>query len=344
LKRVFVTGGSGFFGGILKRRLLAEGFAVVNLDLVADPDRHPNLISIQGDIRDNRLLEEVFARHGFAAVQHCAAMLAHDTISADDLWTSNVDGTRNVALACRQAGVKKLVFLSTNCLWAHNVGREVTEDEPPAPVELYGRSKLAGEEALRGFPDLDIVTIRCPTIIDEGRLGLLAILFEFIEDGKRVWVVGDGSNRYQFIYAQDLADACLLSLDYQGSNLFHIGSDDVTSLRQVYEAVIRAAGTTARVAELPKAPTLAAMKLAHKLGVSPLGPYHYRMIAEDFIFSTARIREALGWRPTVTNDQMMVKAFLYYKRQRAAIHARKDVSAHSKPTPMGIIRLLKWFS
>ncbi len=344
MKRVFVTGGSGFFGGILKRRLLAEGFAVVNLDLVADPDRHPNLISIQGDIRDNRLLEEVFARHGFAAVQHCAAMLAHDTISADDLWTSNVDGTRNVALACRQAGVKKLVFLSTNCLWAHNVGREVTEDEPPAPVELYGRSKLAGEEALRGFPDLDIVTIRCPTIIDEGRLGLLAILFEFIEDGKRVWVVGDGSNRYQFIYAQDLADACLLSLDYQGSNLFHIGSDDVTSLRQVYEAVIRAAGTTARVAELPKAPTLAAMKLAHKLGVSPLGPYHYRMIAEDFIFSTARIREALGWRPTVTNDQMMVKAFLYYKRQRAAIHARKDVSAHSKPTPMGIIRLLKWFS
>jgi nucleoside-diphosphate-sugar epimerase len=344
LKRVFVTGGSGFFGGILKRRLLAEGFAVVNLDLVADPDRHPNLISIQGDIRDNRLLEEVFARHGFAAVQHCAAMLAHDTISADDLWTSNVDGTRNVALACRQAGVKKLVFLSTNCLWAHNVGREVTEDEPPAPVELYGRSKLAGEEALRGFPDLDIVTIRCPTLIDEGRLGLLAILFEFIEDGKRVWVVGDGSNRYQFIYAQDLADACLLSLDYQGSNLFHIGSDDVTSLRQVYEAVIRAAGTTARVAELPKAPTLAAMKLAHKLGVSPLGPYHYRMIAEDFIFSTARIREALGWRPTVTNDQMMVKAFLYYKRQRAAIHARKDVSAHSKPTPMGIIRLLKWFS
>ncbi len=344
MKRVFVTGGSGFFGGILKRRLLAEGFAVVNLDLVADPDRHPNLISIQGDIRDNRLLEEVFARHGFAAVQHCAAMLAHDTISADDLWTSNVDGTRNVALACRQAGVKKLVFLSTNCLWAHNVGREVTEDEPPAPVELYGRSKLAGEEALRGFPDLDIVTIRCPTLIDEGRLGLLAILFEFIEDGKRVWVVGDGSNRYQFIYAQDLADACLLSLDYQGSNLFHIGSDDVTSLRQVYEAVIRAAGTTARVAELPKAPTLAAMKLAHKLGVSPLGPYHYRMIAEDFIFSTARIREALGWRPTVTNDQMMVKAFLYYKRQRAAIHARKDVSAHSKPTPMGIIRLLKWFS
>jgi nucleoside-diphosphate-sugar epimerase len=344
LKRVLVTGGSGFFGGLLKRRLLAEGFAVVNIDLVADPDTHPNLTSIQGDIRDKALLEELFARHNFTAVQHCAAMLAHDTISAGDLWTSNVDGTRNIALACRHAAVKKLVFISTNCLWAHNVGHEVAEDEPPAPVELYGRSKLAGEEVLRGFPDLDIITIRCPTIIDEGRLGLLAILFEFIEDGKRVWVVGNGGNRYQFIYAQDLAGACLAALDYPGSDLFHIGSENVTSLRQVYQAVIDAAGTRARVAELPKTPTLAAMKLAHKLGVSPLGPYHYRMIAEDFIFSTAKIRERLHWQPTVTNNQMMVKAFLYYKQQRAAIHARKDVSAHSKPTPMGIIRLLKWFS
>ena len=344
LETILVTGGSGFFGGVLKRRLLAEGFAVVNIDLVADQDTHTNLTSIQGDIRDQALLAEVFAAHPFRAVMHCAAMLAHDTISDETLWTSNVDGTRNIAAACRNAGVRKLIFISTNCLWAHNVGHEVAEDEVPAPVELYGRSKLAGEEALAAFSDLDIVTIRCPTIIDEGRLGLLAILFEFIEDGKRVWVVGDGSNRYQFIYAQDLATACLEALGYGRSNLFHIGSDHVTSLRQVYQAVIDAAGTKARVAELPKAPTLAAMKLAHQLRVSPLGPYHYRMIAEDFIFNTTRIRAELGWRPTVTNDEMMVKAFRYYSASRAAIHARTDVSAHSKPTPMGVIRLLKWFS
>ena len=86
------------------------------------------------------------------------------------------------------------------------------------------------------------------------------------------------------------------------------------------------------------------MKLAHKLGISPLGPYHYRMIAEDFIFSTTRIREKLGWTPTLTNEQMMIEAYNYYAAQRAEIHARKDVSAHSKAAPMGIIRLLKWIS
>jgi len=344
MKHVLVTGASGFFGGILKRRLLAEGIAVTNIDLVHDTDKHENLTSIRGDIRDTGLLARTFKNTPFDAVFHCAAMLAHDTVSHRDLWTSNVDGTRNVAQACLDANVKKLIFISTNCLWAHSIGHEVAEDEPPAPVEVYGRSKLAAEEALAAFPWLDIVILRCPTIIDEGRLGLLAILFEFIEDGKLVWVVGNGGNRYQFIYAQDLVTACLLSLPYDRSHLFHIGSENVTSLREVYEAVIRAAETKAKVAQLPKGPTLAAMKVAHLLGVSPLGPYHYRMIAEDFIFSTARIRKELGWKPTLTNDEMMVKAFLYYKEQRAAIHARKDVSAHSKPTPMGIIRLLKWFS
>jgi len=86
------------------------------------------------------------------------------------------------------------------------------------------------------------------------------------------------------------------------------------------------------------------MQLAHKLKVSPLGPYHYRMIAEDFIFDTTHIRRQLGWQPTFTNEQMMVEAYRYYAAQRTEIHTRKDVSAHSRPASMGIIRLLKWIS
>ncbi len=345
MKNVLVTGGSGFFGGVLKRRLLAEGYACTNIDLVADQDTHPNLTSVQGDIRDQTLLRQIFASGNFVAVQHCAAQLAHGVVDDKLLWTSNVDGTRNLADAAKQFGVKKFVFLSTNCLWASNLGHDVKEDEPSNPVELYGRSKLAGEQVLAEYAnDLDVVTIRCPTIIDSGRLGLLAILFEFIDDGKKVWVVGDGSNRYQFIYAQDLATACLQAMDYDRSNVFHIGSENVVSLRRVYEAVIQAAGSKSRVASLPKAPTIAAMKLAHKLNLSPLGPYHYRMIAETFVFDTTRIRSELGWTPTVTNEEMMIRAYQYYSENRREIHARTDVSAHSRPTSMGIIRALKWFS
>jgi UDP-glucose 4-epimerase len=345
MSHILVTGGSGFFGGILKRRLLAEGHDCTNIDLVADADVHAKLRSISGDIRDRGLMQRIFGEQRFSAVMHCAAMLAHGSIDDELLWTSNVVGTRIVAESCRDTGVRKLVYLSSNCLWASNLGHPITEDEIPQPVEIYGRSKLAAEEELAEFRDaIDVTTLRCPTIIDSGRLGLLAILFEFIEDGKTVWVVGDGSNRYQFIYAEDLASACILALGHEGSETFHIGSEDVKPLREVYEAVIRDAGSRSRVRSLPKRPTLAAMRLAHALKVSPLGPYHYKMIAEDFLFDTTRIRERLGWRPTLTNEEMLVRAFRYYRARREEIHARTEVSAHSKAASMGIIRLLKWIS
>lgn len=340
-----VTGGSGFFGGILKRHLLAEGHSCVNIDLVPDTDKHARLTSIQGDIRNRSLLEKVFEPGRFAAVFHCAAMLAHGSIPDQLLWSSNVDGTRNIAEACKQSGVRKLVFLSSNCLWASNLGHPVREDEPPQPIELYGKSKWEAEKILSEYAgDLSVTTIRCPTIIDSGRLGLLAILFEFILEGRKIWVVGDGGNRYQFIYAQDLVSACMLALNADHSAIYHIGSADVKSLREVYEAVIREAGTKARVCSLPKGPSIAAMKLAHKLRVSPLGPYHYQMIAEDFLFDTTKIRAELGWRPTLTNEQMLVRAFRYYADNQKEILERTNVSAHSKASEMGVIRILKWIS
>jgi hypothetical protein len=86
------------------------------------------------------------------------------------------------------------------------------------------------------------------------------------------------------------------------------------------------------------------MRLAHRLHVSPLGPYHYRMIAEDFIFDTSKIQERLGWQPTLTNEEMLVQAYRYYETRREEIHQRENVSAHSRATPMGVIRLLKWVS
>lgn len=347
MSHVLVTGASGFFGGVLKRRLLREGHTVVNIDLERDEDALPGLTSIQGDLRDRELVQRTFAEHRFDAVYHVAAQLAHG-MKLDEhlLWTSNVDATRLLAETARSAGVRPFVFVSTNCLWASNLGHPVHEErDVPAPIELYGRSKLAAEKLLQEFTgDLDVVAIRCPTIMDAGRLGLLAILYEFIDDGKTVWVVGKGDNRYQFIYAEDLATACIMGASYGKSDLFHVGSDNVRSLREVYESVIQAAGSKSKVRSLPKSPTIAAMMLAHKLRISPLGPYHYKMIAESFLFDTERIKQRLGWKPTLTNEEMLLRAYEYYASNRAEIGARTNASAHRKPASMGVIRLLKWIS
>ena len=346
MEEVLITGGAGFFGGILKRKMLASGYRCVSYDLVRDEDRHENLVSIQGDLRDAALVEEVFSEHRFSAVQHCAAMLAHGLkIDEREVWDSNVGATRSIAEACKRHQVRNLVYTSTNCLWASNLGHAIAEDEAPAPVETYGRAKLESERILQEYSEsLNAVIIRCPTIIDSGRLDLLAILFEFIDDNKTVWLVGSGANRYQFIYADDLARACMQAMELGRTDTFHIGSDHVESLREVFEAVIREAGSKSKVRSLPKGPAIFAMKLAHRLRISPLGPYHYKMIAEDFTFDTAKIKQALGWEPTLKNSEMLVLAYKYYSTHREEIEKRSDVSAHSKGASMGVIRMLKWIS
>ncbi len=346
MAKALVTGGAGFFGGVLKQRLLADGYEVVSYDRVPDAGRHPRLQSVLGDLRDRELVEATMREGRFEAVFHCAAALAHGMhVDRDDIWTSNVDATRLLAEAACRHGSPKFVFISTNCLWAQNLGHRVAEDEPPHPVEIYGESKWAAEKVLREFEGrLDVTMLRVPTIIESGRLGLLAILFEFIQENKTVWVVGDGGNHYQFIYAGDLAEACVLALKAEGVNLFHVGSDNVPTLRETYEVVIRESGSGSTVRSLPKGPTLGLMRLAHRLHLSPLGPYHYRMIAEDFVFDTKRIRQQLGWKPTLTNSEMLTRAYRYYVERRDEIHARENVSAHSKPAAMGLIRMLKWFS
>ncbi len=345
MTRVLVTGGAGFFGGVLKRRLLDEGFDCVSVDLQPDWESHPRLRSVEGDIRDRPFIDRLFAEHSFDAVFHCAAMLAHDVKDKTALWTCNVDGTQVLADLTAAHGVPKFVFISSNCLWGRNLHRPVTEDDVPEPIEVYGRSKWEGERIVQGHPgDFDRVVLRTPTIIDSGRLGLLTILFDFIREGRKVWVVGDGDNRYQFVYAPDLAHACVLSLEVEGSTVFNVGSDDVKPLREVYEYVAAQAGTGARVASLPQAPTLVAMRLASALKLSPLGPYHYRMIAEDFVFDTSRIKTALRWRPTATNEEMLAQAYKAYERDYDDIHSRTQASAHRRPAEMGLIRLLKWVS
>jgi len=344
MKTVMVTGGAGFFGGIVKRAILERGDQCISVDVCPDRDDHPNLEKHQIDLRNREALDKVFAGAKIDGVVHCAAMLAHGSEDPKELWTSNVDGTRNLMDAMRKHGVRQHVFTSTNCLWGEAMGRPVREDDPPNPVELYGRSKVEAERIIREYDDINSVLLRCPTILDFGRLGLLSILFEFIDEGRRVWAVGGGRNRYQFIYAGDLANACILALDYPHSDTFNIGSDDVKSIAEVYEYVIRNSKSEARVATLPRGPAIAAMKLAYHLKISPLGPYHYKMIAEDFLFDTTRIKERLGWRPTMTNEEMLWRAYQYYSENRREIERRQDVSAHRKAAKMGVIRLLKWVS
>lgn len=339
-----VTGAAGFFGGVLARFLADRGVRVVGLDRLDDPEPDPRLTSARADLRHPEEIAAVFADHGpFEAVFHCAALMGHESPDPQDLWDSNVAGTANLADAAIAAGVRKVVYTSSICVFGRPYDDPVAEDEPVCPIEAYGRSKLEGERVLAARAGrLESDVIRCPTIVSAGRLGLLAILFEFVREGRRVYLVGDGGNRYQFIHALDLAEACLLSARAPGSHVYHVGSDRVKPLRDVYAAVIEEAGSGSRLVRLPARPAHLALSLLHRLGLSPLGPYHGRLISGTFVFDTRRIQEDLGWAPTRTNDAMLREAYRFYAWREPG---RSDaLSAHRQSARMGLLRLVKWLS
>ena len=343
MKTYLITGGAGFYGSILKRELIKEGNFCVSIDLETDNYEHSNFIAIKGDIRDKNALDSIFSKYKFDAIFHCAALLAHDTKKKDDLWTSNVDGTKNIVEYAINNNCKKIFFISSNCLWGRNFDYKVTEEEIPEPIEIYGKSKLECEKILLENKDkVNSIIFRSPTIVDEGRLGLLSLLFEFIDENRKVPIVGDGKNKYQFIYAKDMVAAMKLALNYNKTEIFNIGSDNVKSFNEVYKYVIENAGSKSKLLHFPKNLMTICMKICYLLRISPLGPYQYKMISANFVFDTTKIKEKLNFSPTVSNEEMLLKSYKYYHNNRKEIENRKDVSAHNKNASMGVIRILKW--
>ncbi|MDO4963814.1 MAG: hypothetical protein Q4E75_06955 [bacterium] len=85
------------------------------------------------------------------------------------------------------------------------------------------------------------------------------------------------------------------------------------------------------------------MKVCFALHISPLGPYQYKMISSSFVFDTSKIKEKLNFTPTLSNEEMLYKAYMYYHNNREEIEHRTDVSAHKKNASMGLaIKILKW--
>ena len=157
---------------------------------------------------------------GVDVVHHNVAQvpLARDR---DLFRTVNVDGTALLLQECERAGVRKVVHTSSSAVFGVPRSNPVTRDTPPAPGEAYGRAKLDAEELCRAALSrgLDVSVVRPRTIVGPGRLGIFAILFDWIADGVDVPVLGRGDNRYQFVHADDLAAACVLAGERPGRGL-----------------------------------------------------------------------------------------------------------------------------
>jgi nucleoside-diphosphate-sugar epimerase len=335
-----VTGGNGYFGQLLVERLLARGDRVRIFDIDVSGATREGVEVVQGDIRDARAVRA--AVDGIDAVYHNVAQvpLARDPHL---LRTVNVDGTRVLLEACRDAGVAKVVHTSSSAVFGIPESNPVLPTTVPRPQEAYGHAKLAAEWAcLRAAADgLDVTIVRPRTILGHGRLGIFGILFEWIADGADPIVLGDGSNRYQFIHADDLATVCLLAADRPGPAIFNAGTDRFGTMREALANLCAHAGTGAEVRSLPAGPTALAMRVSAALGLTPFAPYHWLMYGRSMWFDIDHVREALGWTPRYSTDEMLAESYDWFLAHRDQATAGTGGSHHRRSARAGILAALK---
>jgi nucleoside-diphosphate-sugar epimerase len=254
----------------------------------------------------------------------------------------NVVGTANLLVASRRAGVAKVVHTSSSAVYGIPHENPVTEDTRPRPLEAYGRAKLEAEALCSeaAASGLDVTIVRPRTILGHGRLGIMAVLFELVAAGAPVYVLGPGDNRYQFVHADDLADACLRAAERPGPTSYNVGTSEFGTMRETLQALVEHACTGSSVRSLPAAPARVAMRALAATGQAPFAPYHWLLYGESLWFDTSKAAAELGWEAGHSNASMVIESYEWY-----LAHRREPVangrSHHRSPVRLGLLKVLR---
>ncbi len=292
------------------------------------------------DLCDLKLLKKLTIHMKFDVIIHLASLIDFAVKSQKSLYETNTTAAKNLISMLKFYDSKKLIFTSSNSIFLGNKKSFIESWENPLPIDEYGRSKLDSEYLFLACSDIDINIIRCPNIIDAGRVGMLSILFELIRNNSTLWVLNGGSIRHQCLYAQDLNLAIEKLIKYNGTTVHNIGSDRVPTFNEMFGELINKAHSKSKIRSIPGFLVIPLMKLLYRLRISPLGPYQFRMLTKNFIFDLSQIQKDLDWSPSKNNTEILEIAYNFYLKNYDAII--DNSSANSSPVNMGILSLLKY--
>src|SRR6478752_1277539 len=340
-----VSGGAGFLGLHLARRLLADGHTVRTLDVVPldDAELEPSVEELRGDVRDQARVRELV--DGADVLVHAAAALPIRG-SRDEIAAVNVGGTATTLAAAREAGVGRAIFISSTAVYGIPKVHPIGEDAPLVGVGPYGESKIEAEGvcldcAQRG---LDVVIVRPKTFIGPERLGVFEILFDWVHDGRRIYILGDGTNRYQLLAVEDLVEAVVLAAQANGAagEAINVGAQAFGTVRSDLQALVDHARSSSRLTPVPARPAeiaLRGLELAH---LSPLAEWHYKTAHRDSFVDVSKAERLLGWHARLSNAEALCQTYDWYLAHRDTLG--RAGTTHRVPWNQQALALLKRLS
>jgi UDP-glucuronate 4-epimerase len=312
---VLVTGGAGFIGTHVVDALLKEGRDVVVIDdfddfydpavkrMNVEPFMvKPGFTLVEGDIRDEKVVESVFASHAIGVVVHLAARAGvRPSIQQPALYSDvNVNGTVILLEACRRHNIGKFIFGSSSSVYGNNSKVPFSEsDDVDMPISPYAATKRAGEllcATYHGLYGLNVFCLRFFTVYGPQQRPEMAIhkFTRFIDRGLPLPRFGDGTTRRDYTYVTDIVSGVMRAIErVQGYEIINLGGSRTTTLNELIEKLEE--------------------RLGKKAIVEPAADQPGDVVATWA--DVAKAQRLLGYDPNVTIDSGLTRFVQWYRQQ-----------------------------
>jgi len=341
-----ITGGSGYVGSHIAKRLLELGENVRIIDTWQDKNQDNRIDFCKGDITKKKDINSALKDVQF--VHHTAALVPLAK-AGTDFDRVNYIGTKNVIDSSLKRNVKHVAYISSSAIYGLPNNVPINESTELKPLEIYGRSKKKADDYLVSLirDGNSVSTIRPRTIVGKERLGIFEILFEWIHDEANIFIIGKGDGLFQFIHIEDLVETSIQACLLNKPGVYNVGAENFDTLRNDLNSLINHANSSSKIIGLPVPITVCILKILDKLRLSPLGPWHYLTYHKPFYFDITSAKDNLEWQPKYSNKDILVQAYDWYVEN---LEDFKDASnndfrsIHRKPIKKGVLRLAKMIS
>ena len=309
-RRILVTGGAGFVGGAVTRRLVDAGARVTVLDdlFTGRTDAIPTGAEfVHGSVTDQALVDELVAANSL--VFHMAARnIIASTANPRDDFATNIGGTLNVLLAARTSRVDRVVYTSSASIYGNPRSIPINEDDQIVPLSPYAVSKLAGENYSQAFYEsygLPTACVRYSNVYGPGQrpdnpyCGVVAKFLVEIHAGRPVSVHGDGEQTRDYTYIDDAVEATLLAAIHPRAegDVFNVGTGIETSVNRLALGIGEALGVPVDV---------------HHIDRRDIDNIRRRVV------NIEKARRMLRWAPQVTLERGLLQTTEWFVKSNFA--------------------------